>query len=256
MVLFTNPIYSQDVIPGHPKNSASTFSQNDTGFFRNVLIKLNPTLILTGMTTNGEYGGIIQFPIERTFGQNGIFKNMDAYVGGGYNQNFDSYTAAKQPNGIGYTVRGGIYCYIKKKKYLSFQFFYRLWNIRGIYDKDYTPDGSQDNIINPSEYIGGNTDTPIQNLENATVNIYSGDVVYGKQYRFLGKSGRLFFEWYMGVGLRFKTIRLEELGYYDPGTYNGPGDPGTYYPLNNPKYFNESEIFPDVKLGVMVGFAL
>jgi len=257
MGFFVTPVFSQDFHPGVSQHSGVSPEavQRDSNFLGNIIVKFNPTLILTGLGAVGEYGAIIQFPIERTQGQSGVFKNMDAFVGGGYNTSFDMDTPSKNPNGTGYTVRGGVYGYFKGK-YLSLQFFYRRWDIKGIYDVDYTPDGSQDNILDPFALIGVNSNTPIQFLENATVSVYSFDIVYGKQYINQHKLARIFVEWYIGVGMRFKTISLEELGYYDPNTFVSSGVPGTYYPSRSPKYFPETSTLPDIKAGFMVGFIL
>ena len=255
-VLVASPVFSQEFHPGfsretsqYPGASHETFRQ-DTSFWGNVIIKINPMLIATGTTAVGEYGGIIQFPIE-------ILKNMDAYVGGGYNQNFDSYTAATQPNGKGYTMRAGVYYQMKKKKYVSFQFFYRRWNIKSIYE---TEDGPIDNITNPLTFLGDTYDVEhsiVTDFDNAKVNIYAVDIIYGKQYRPRGNRGGLFFEWFIGGGLRYKAIDFEELGNYNSLTYLSYGiTPGTYQPFNTPMHVAETSIYPDVKLGFMIGFVL
>lgn len=206
----------------------------------------------TGILQEGEYGGIIQFPIKRTEGQNGIFKNMDAYIGGGYNRSMDPTTAAPEPNGTGYTIRAGIYCYKQKNKYLSLQLLYRHWDIKGIYNAD----GLIDNIISPSTLIFDAIESPIDALENAIVNVYSADVVYGEQYPRQHKAGRVFFEWFVGGGIRLKLIKYEVLGNYDPNTASLGGVPAVYYPLSTPQYFNGWKIVPDFKLGIMIGFVL
>jgi len=252
MGFFVNPVFSQF----HPGVSQETF-QGDSAISKGVIIKINPSLIATGVTTNGEYGVIIQFPIKRTRGQNGIFKNMDAYIGGGYDQNFDSYTAATQPNGTGYTIRGGIYCYRKKKKYVSFQFFYRRWDIKSIYE---TEAEQMDNIIDPSTFLGSTYDadhSEVLYFENAKVSVYTVDIVYGKQYRPKGNRGGLFFEWFIGAGMRYKIIDIDELGDYNSLTILGYGiTPGTYQPFNTPIHTTGTSIYPDMKLGFMIGFIL
>ncbi len=232
-------------------------AQKDTGFFENIIVKINPTLIGTAILQEGEYGGVIQIPLFEGKDLSSNYGNMDVSIGYGYNKSFDPITAkgAPQPNGTGYTIRGGIYYFLKKEN-ISFQFFQRRWNINGIYDLGKVPGDPEDNIISPSTLISSEGNLPIYYLDNAVVNVYSADVVFGNQFPHHRKLGHLFFEWFIGAGIRYKAIDIEELGSYDPNTAPGNGNPGIYYPLQSPIYFKETKIYPDFKLGFMVGFIL
>jgi hypothetical protein len=234
----------------------SLFAQDDSSKQKNIIVKINPTLIGTAILSGaeGERGVIIQFPVKgRLRGTLSKYRSIDAFIGFGYNQNSDTYTNAGEPNATGYTIRGGFYFY-REKKYLSVQFSFRTWNIKGIYDV-YGQD-PVDNIISPSTAISDFIDMPFYSLENAIVNVYSADIVYGNQFPHQRKSGRLFFEWFVGTGLRFKTIKYEELGTYNPNASPNSGFPVIYYPLSTPNYSSETKLFPDFKLGIMVGIIL
>jgi hypothetical protein len=255
----------------------SLFAQNDNRFFRNIIVKINPTLIGTGILQDGEYGGIIQFPLIRNARKNvttywededGHFhqdknidsishRNIDAFIGGGYNLNSDLSAFSNEPNGVGYTIRGGFYFY-QRKHYFSFQFFFRRWNINGIYGIGaYYADTWENDIINPYGTIFDYTDDlNFYQVDNAVVNVYAADVLYGFQFPRHRKPGRLFFECFIGAGIRVKNEELEEVETYDHSTPLPHGTPGTYYPVSTPSYSSAEGVYPDVKLGFMVGIVL
>ncbi len=226
-------------------------AQKDSGFFSNIVLKINPTLISTALFGLGDAGAIIQFPVRgKRNADSIIFKGgIDAFIGAGCNFISDSLNTG---GNSGYTFVAGFYFYWNalRNKYISIQVSYRDWNLIDINDVGSTVgDDPQNYILNPLSAvfnIGGGTDP--EYLENAKVNIYSFDVVIGKQYPDKRKLGRIFFEWYAGAGLRIKSILYEELGTYHFGQY---------YPVISPAYnISQTAIVPDLKLGIMIGIIL
>src|SRR5580658_3287238 len=87
----------------------SLFAQYDSnGFFKNIIIKVNPTLILGSLVNvEGEYGGIIEFPVIIFNNKKENIKAINILLGGGYNREFDVNGGSNnypRPDGTGYTI--------------------------------------------------------------------------------------------------------------------------------------------------------
>lgn len=238
MVFLINLVFSQEF---HPKTARET-PQKDTSFWGNVSVKINPLRILSGLIGGEEYGGIIQFPLGKDSNARGKYYCLDAYIGGGLNQ----YFGVQSPRGnfpLGYTIRAGFYRFFsdKRRGYISLQYFFRYWSFQNIIDYS-----SGTNTILEPYGLGGEQDSPDYRY-NATVNINCYDLVYGNQI-YLSSSGRTIIDWYVGLGLRVKNINQSLVGNYHDGLY---------YPNATPvPYDTETDIYPDVKAGFMIGFTL
>ena len=247
-VLVASPVFSQEFHPRfsqktsqYPGASHETFRQ-DTGFWGNASIKINPLRTLSGFIGGEEYGGIIQVPLLKDSNARGKYYCLDAYIGGGLNE----YFGVQSPEGkfpSGYTIRAGFYRFFsdKRRGYISLQYFFRFWSFQNSIDYG----GGTNTILAPLGF-GGERDSPDYRY-NATVNINCYDLVYGNQI-YVSSSGRTIIDWYVGLGVRIKNINESVVGNYHNGQY---------YPNTTPvPYDNETDIYPDVKAGFMIGFTL
>ena len=239
MVFFIDTAFSQGF---HPVSSHVT-SQNDTSFWSNASIKINPLRILSGLIGGEEYGGIVQFPLIRKSIPFGSYYKVDAYIGGGLNQ----YFGVQSPEGkfpLGYTIRAGIYYFFNKERegYLSLQYFFRKWSLNNIVE--YTT--GTNTIFSPYSLIGGEQGD-LDDRYNASVNVNCYDLVYGDQIS-LSESGRIILDWYVGFGRRIKNIQQTIIGDYDGSNYIPRAVPYSYP--------DEIDKYIDIKLGFMIGFTL
>lgn len=221
----------------------SVVSQKDSVFLGNIIVKINPALILGGAIAGIEYGGTIQIPLIKKKTASGFYYKVDAFIGGGENK----YYAVASPQGhspSGYTIRGGLYYFLTKerKKYLSLQYFFRQWSF--VNSIDY-PIGTNA-ILNPISVINSEGGDP-DDIYNATVDINCIDVIYGNQI-FPLRSKRFILDWYIGLGMRIKNIQQSITGFYTT--------PHVPYPYPASEYSQQQYYYPDIKLGLMVGYIL
>jgi len=241
MGFFVNPVFSQfhPVVPGGVSDESI---RQDTTYWGNTSIKINPLRMLSGLIGGEEYGGIFQFPLLKDSNAGGKYYCLDAYIGGGLNQ----YFGVQAPNGnfpLGYTIRAGLYRFFSNKRggYISLQYFFRKWFLNGITDYTF---GDPNSIIDPISF-GGQGDPDYR--YNGTVNINCFDLVYGSQ---IVKSHHVIIDLYVGLGVRIKNIQQTIIGDYD-------GSIEDYTPRATPFSLpNETDTYPDIKLGFMIGFIL
>lgn len=233
--------------------TASLFAQHDSVIKRGVILKINPLENILGAAEIGEIGGVVQIPITHDYAFQLGF-GINPY---GYNSNdINSYGIVS-----GYTIRGGLFHFLNQRKYISFQFSYRRWidnnveffcdqafNQQSVENADETLSNTNDVIINPSASIFpldvNEEENENHTIDNAIINVYTFDFVYGKQIP-LFHSKHFIFEYYMGGGFRVKDIMVQELQYQ--------WDHVNYFPSKTASY---TTWVPDVKLGIMIGFKL
>ncbi|MGP8214487.1 MAG: hypothetical protein ACLQQ4_02880 [Bacteroidia bacterium] len=230
--------------------ATTVFAQQDSTFKRGVIIKINPPEILLGAANFGEIGGFIQIPVN---------KNIDIQFGFGINNYGSNSSDDVNANGsiLGYVIRAGLYHFLSEKKYISLQFFYRKWNdnniefyippsgsLQAAENADEDPSNTNDGIINPYSVISplNGDNTYGYTIDNAIINVYALDFVYGKQIPIF-HSRHFIFEYYFGGGLRVKNITLHEIMYQVLGTN-----------YNSTKSYTYNALFPDIKAGIMFGF--
>jgi hypothetical protein len=226
------------------------FSQYDSASHRSIIIKINPGLMFSTAFCPGELGGTVQVALNDTY---------SIFIGGGYNTKIPSYYPDSNPstyslnNSHGYTLRTGIYRFLKRNKNLSFQFFYRKWANTTVFDfykndQDWVDAFTSDISISPLTSIGIIIPTLTSSyfINRCYLSVYSFEFTYGKQELF-GTNEHFLFEWYAGVGVRLKDIQVEELGSVDKTEK-------IYTPLVQPSYFTVNVIVPSVKLGVTVEY--
>jgi hypothetical protein len=211
-------------------------------FFHALILKVNPLLALaTGAI--GELGGTLQYNISDT---------ISIFAGGGYNiasvlatPNYGSPPGYSLSPLEGYTIRTGLYYYLKKHHFISFQCFYRKWNptTEFMYSDGLDSYSWVNAPLGALSEQGG--DELAYTIYRTSAYILSFDLLFGKQI--LGKQNtHLFFEWYVGAGLRLKYVTYLQIGQYEqiPEQYTPtPSQPVTY-----------SYTYPDLKLGIQIGY--
>ena len=214
----------------------NVFAQKDSIPSRRVILKLNPTQCFLQ-----NLGASIQIP---------IITNWDIQLGLESNVGYDGE--------LGYTSRIGICHFLSKKTYISFLLFYRHWKDYNINFYDSAPvnqisvesadehaSNTDDEVINPYSGFGSvdeGTGVPAYTIDNAIINVFGLDCVYGKQLPIF-HSRHFIFEDYIGGGFRIKSIALQQFGHqYDHINYTSS---------KSASYFT---LVPDAKLGFMIGY--
>ena len=162
-----------------------------------------------------------------------VGQKASVFVGGGYNFNLGA--------GDGYTVRGGIYRFRKRNHFISFQVFWRQWTLDSLWDYGGNI-GILNEIVNP-DYSNPSDLHPIYNVDNVKVWVACADLIFGNR-RYLSrrkKSGML--EFFYGLGVRYKSIRYENLGYVNSG----------WHPNNPPIITTQPPWGIDVQVGILLG---
>ncbi|HXP49423.1 MAG TPA: hypothetical protein VN922_05690 [Bacteroidia bacterium] len=234
--------------------SISLIAQNDKSIYkdstsrRGITLEINPTLLIETLAEEGEYGLYGQIPV----GENGI----RILVGGGFNITNSGGEGLTH----GYSFRPGVSFPLNKKIYISIQLMYRKW--LGILDSVANYSGVFNNsLLNPFVGFFGSPQTstgPYGNggrlpydVDNVTMTSYGIDVVFGRQVP-LFKSEHFVFEWYIGAGIRLHSYSIEKIGRYDD--YLNVSGQVQYEPLPTPIYSNQVSVYPDLKLGCMIGY--
>lgn len=218
-------------------------AQKDSSFHVAIIFKINPGLMLTYQGPTGEFGGSIQINASRRvafFAGWGFNSSSCSTVVRGLQTNPTNYNPGYF---YGYTVRWGAYYFFHKHEFVSLQMFYRVWKPTIAFNFE---DGksSYDNVTFPIQAINDGSDEEAFTINNCWSKVFDYSVLYGEQ--FTGRRTHLFFEWYVGTGLRFKTINTQQLGQVDVT--------GVYYPPSGPIYNTSQSIFPEIKLGIQVGY--
>ncbi len=199
----------------------------------------------------GEEGGTIQLSLT---------DSIAVFAGGGYNITSPVYNPVTNPPGYslhqsgGYTIRGGAYFFRAKHRFFSFQFFYRKWAPTTVFVyNNGTPTDYADNYKLGDGITGDESATTGYTVNNCSIIVKDFDCLYGRQ-AFIGNQKHLIFEWYIGAGIRFKTIYNEELGQMGQGgqTFST----GPYLPSTPPTFSTENLTSLDFKLGIMIGYKL
>jgi hypothetical protein len=221
-------------------------SQDSTSHRHELIVKINPGLAYT------EEGLELQYNFTNYWG---------IMTGGGYNIDFINNEAHNiksssilSTGGNGFTGRLAIIKYFGKKrnKFISVQAFYRVWKINATgYDVGTGPFSFSDvwdEVVNPvyslSQYI--DEGQPLS-LYSASVKVFCADIIKGVQYR----KRHFDFEFYYGFGVRYKTMNMEEMGWYEVYNYT----PAFYFPIR-PVYANNVVIYPDLKIGFTLGYSI
>ncbi len=204
----------------------------------------------------GEFGGDIQMSLN---------ENTAIFIGGGYDITYPVYNPQTNAPGYslapsgGYTIRVGEYVFFKKQNYISLQFFYRKWLPTTVFDYGGGPSGNgpttdyADNYQLLNGISGDESATAGYCVEKCSITVATLDLLYGKQI-LKGNQKHFLFEWYIGIGVRFKTIYTEQFGQFGQGglTFST----GPYLPYTPPiNSISNSSSF-DFKLGIMLGYKL
>jgi hypothetical protein len=221
----------------------------DSASGRGITLEINPTLLLSAVAFQGEYGIYGQIPL----GNNGIL----ILAGGGLNTSYLGGGFTKWT--YGYIIRTGVSFPLNKDVYISVQLMYRKWgtldsvsNYSGVFDNSLL--NPFDGLFNsPQRSTGpyGNGDPLPYDVDNVTMTSYGIDVVFGRQVP-LFKSKHFVFEWYIGAGVRLHSYSIEKIGRYD--NYLNTSGQVEYEPSATPIYSNEVSVYPDLKLGCMIGY--
>ena len=150
-------------------------------------------------------------------------------------------------NKLGYTARTGVRYYLnfKDNTYFSFHFFYRNWNY-----KNRTYQWNRDTPLSPiieTSYLitFSGTDCWFRDTADEHKQVFSGQILYGQQFLL---TNRILFDWYVGLGLRYK-YRVKEIFYHGGGRCYSP----IYY--LPPKEEIVKTFLPSIQLGIVIGFS-
>lgn len=191
-------------------------------------------------------------PSNLLFGEEGLILKIEPtnkiYYLAGLSYNVfipTSFENSIKSHGLGTSVHAGFMFALNKKHswYMGLQGFYRRWQIYKALE------GNGGDVLD--NYLGGPDILSYPDEEesllsyNAKINVVNLDIIFNKQV--IGK--KYIFDYFLGFGGRVKYVSLYYLGYYD--------DPRSlYFYPQAPSTKNETQLWPDIKAGVLIGIKL